>query len=105
MRKSKYRRITADWQPPILSRQAAIESNSVRYFTGEPCVNGHVAQRYTTNGGCLECVRPVRFGPTRADRKPSLPAQPFQVPLNWDAAYLATFYAWVQTQIDKMVQP
>jgi hypothetical protein len=26
-----------------------------RYFTGRPCVNGHIAERYTS-GGCVECV-------------------------------------------------
>jgi hypothetical protein len=28
-----------------------------RYFTGEPCKHGHVAERNTSNNGCLECTR------------------------------------------------
>lgn len=27
----------------------------VRYFTGRPCKNGHVSERLTSNGACLEC--------------------------------------------------
>lgn len=26
-----------------------------RYFTGKPCVRGHVAERYTYNGMCIAC--------------------------------------------------
>lgn len=26
-----------------------------RYFTGEPCVNGHVSDRQTSNGCCIAC--------------------------------------------------
>jgi hypothetical protein len=28
-----------------------------RYFTGEPCRNGHVVERYVSNGACVECLR------------------------------------------------
>ena len=28
-----------------------------RYFTGEPCARGHVAERATFGGGCVECSR------------------------------------------------
>jgi hypothetical protein len=28
-----------------------------RYFTGEPCARGHVAERATFGGGCVECRR------------------------------------------------
>jgi 5-methylcytosine-specific restriction endonuclease McrA len=27
------------------------------YFTGTPCVNGHIAPRFTSNGGCSECLK------------------------------------------------
>lgn len=46
----------------IVSRQEAIESKLPRYFTGEPCRNGHVAERATVNHTCAECKR-------NADRK------------------------------------
>ena len=28
-----------------------------KYFTGEPCKNGHVAERWNYNGLCVECKR------------------------------------------------
>lgn len=30
---------------------------SGKFFTGEPCKNGHVAQRWKYNGMCVECKR------------------------------------------------
>lgn len=42
--------------PQILSRAQALSSNSARYFTGQPCRRGHYAERYTVNGGCVECM-------------------------------------------------
>jgi 5-methylcytosine-specific restriction endonuclease McrA len=27
------------------------------YFTGVPCKNGHIAPRFTSNGGCSECLK------------------------------------------------
>jgi 5-methylcytosine-specific restriction endonuclease McrA len=27
----------------------------LRFFTGKPCVNNHLSQRTTANGGCLRC--------------------------------------------------
>jgi len=38
------------------SRQEAIESGAVRYFTGEPCKRGHKSPRYTLTGGCVACI-------------------------------------------------
>jgi hypothetical protein len=38
-------------------RQDAIENGAPRYFTGKPCVHGHVAERKTSDGHCVECVR------------------------------------------------
>ncbi len=37
-------------------RFQAAAQGSKRYFTGEPCKRGHVADRFTSNGGCTECV-------------------------------------------------
>lgn len=38
------------------SRKAAKEAGSPYYFTGEPCIHGHLAARYLCNTGCLDCV-------------------------------------------------
>lgn len=39
------------------SRAEALNMGSVKYFTGRPCLRGHVANRYAINSGCTECMR------------------------------------------------
>lgn len=45
---------------PIVTRAEAREMGLPRYFTGKPCPHGHVAERFTSGGGCRECLR-LRF--------------------------------------------
>ena len=40
----------------ILSFSEARMLGLVRYFTGKPCKNGHVAERLVSNRSCLQCV-------------------------------------------------
>lgn len=40
----------------LVSRQDAIEAGLKKYFTGEECKHGHVAERYTLNSGCVACI-------------------------------------------------
>jgi hypothetical protein len=40
----------------ITTRQQAIAQNAARYFTGNACIKGHVAERYTANKTCCECA-------------------------------------------------
>ena len=42
--------------PIIISRDEARVLNLKSFFTGEPCKHGHVAERYVSSGGCVECV-------------------------------------------------
>jgi 5-methylcytosine-specific restriction endonuclease McrA len=39
----------------IISRDAARAQGLKRYFTGAPCRNGHVAERYVCDTRCVEC--------------------------------------------------
>lgn len=39
-----------------------------RYFTGEPCRRGHIVERYTCSGNCVECDVVVRAGGSEATR-------------------------------------
>jgi superfamily II DNA or RNA helicase len=39
----------------VISRAEAMARGLNRYFTGKPCVNGHVAERPVGTAGCLEC--------------------------------------------------
>jgi ribosomal protein L32 len=41
----------------ITTRKAALAQGLTRYFTGKPCVEGHVEQRYTSSSVCLDCGR------------------------------------------------
>jgi hypothetical protein len=42
---------------PIISAREAYDAGKTRYFTGEPCKYGHVAERMVANGCCAECLR------------------------------------------------
>lgn len=44
----------------FISRQEAIEERLPRYFTGEPCKHGHVSERRTVSGACIECESVTR---------------------------------------------
>lgn len=45
---------------PLLSRKDAKSKSIKRYFTGKPCKKGHIAERQTVNGTCMECHR-IKF--------------------------------------------
>jgi 5-methylcytosine-specific restriction endonuclease McrA len=36
-------------------KAAARASGAIRYFTGKPCRNGHIAERLVCDGHCIEC--------------------------------------------------
>lgn len=37
------------------SRAEAARLGEQQYFTGKPCVHGHIANRFTSSGTCVEC--------------------------------------------------
>lgn len=41
--------------PAVISRAEARAAGLKRYFTGKPCKNGHLVERYATNGKCSAC--------------------------------------------------
>jgi hypothetical protein len=42
----------------ILSRKNAIAAGELKYFTGKPCKNNHLAPRYVQSSTCEECIHP-----------------------------------------------
>lgn len=40
----------------VMTRPEATARGLKRYFTGKPCINGHIAERITSNGWCLACA-------------------------------------------------
>jgi len=39
----------------IITRTEAAKLGLTKYYTGVACRNGHVCERYTVNGACVEC--------------------------------------------------
>ena len=42
--------------PKVISRAEAREQGLTKYFTGKPCKNGHIAERYTKTCECSKCI-------------------------------------------------
>lgn len=40
-----------------MDRFTAMLNNITRYNTGAPCMRGHNSDRYSSNGGCVECLK------------------------------------------------
>lgn len=47
----------ADPSLPIISAREAYDAGKTRYFTGQPCKRGHIAERMVRSGSCTECQR------------------------------------------------
>ncbi len=60
----------------ILSRDDAYAAGKTRYFTGEVCRNGHLAERYVTQGACVDCLKKFRKFAPNAYTKRLVPWQP-----------------------------
>jgi AraC-like DNA-binding protein len=41
----------------IIHRAEAVKAGHKTYFTGKPCVNGHIERRATHNSACAGCIR------------------------------------------------
>jgi 5-methylcytosine-specific restriction endonuclease McrA len=41
----------------IISCKEAKQQGLTQYFTGKPCIRGHIAHRLVSNGTCMECSR------------------------------------------------
>lgn len=40
----------------------AVKRGAQRYFTGKPCANGHIAERYTSTRSCCACAAGTQGG-------------------------------------------
>ena len=43
------------YEGPVVTREEAKAIGLTRFFTGKPCKHGHLFQRTTCNGGCIQC--------------------------------------------------
>ena len=39
----------------IMTKQCALDKGLKRFFTGEPCYRGHIAERLVSSGKCVTC--------------------------------------------------
>lgn len=87
--------------PPVISRTAAYKAGLRHYFTGKPCKQGHLAQRYVTNGACLECLNPfkLRRHPHRKDLEPYV-CPKLWVPTGATPEQYVALETYLQTCID-----
>lgn len=53
----------------IITRKEGREQGLVRYFTGEPCIHGHMDERTTSNGICRSCAKAFRNLPREAEKR------------------------------------
>lgn len=60
----------------IIDRRTALNQNRTRFYTGRFCKYGHDAERFTSNGGCVECINPKRRGALRSWHQPWMPTAP-----------------------------
>lgn len=52
----------------IISRAEAKALGQLRYFTGKPCKHGHISERGTTGGCCIECATIARERPENREK-------------------------------------
>lgn len=60
----------------IVSRSDARALKLKKYFTGEPCANGHISERYFPSGACKACINGDRL---KIDDHPELSAAKLRV--------------------------
>lgn len=60
--------ITADGLHAVITRSKAKLAGLNKYFTGKPCVWGHISQRETCSGQCLECSKIRRAKPSSIEK-------------------------------------
>ena len=41
----------------LISRKDAKVAGVKLFFTGEPCIRGHIAERFVSNGSCYDCLK------------------------------------------------
>ena len=58
-------------------RQIARALGMNRYFTGKPCKNGHIAERWVSKAKCVQCS---------AEREHAMPPEAKEEMLEWKRA-------------------
>jgi len=63
--------------PAITDRRTQAAQGYARFYTGKRCIHGHDAERFVSNGGCVECINVKRARKTTDARNVRFPDKPF----------------------------
>src|SRR5574338_906479 len=53
----------------VISRKEAKKQGLTKYFTGNPCKYGHIAERFVSTSHCLVCVKTIQVKCKKAYKK------------------------------------
>ena len=82
----------------VISRKEAKARGLKRYFTGKPCKHGHVSERYTGSGACVECnATPERKAYNARNARNARNATPERKA--YKAAYMASYNATPERKV------
>jgi hypothetical protein len=83
------------------TRKAAWQAGKTRYFTGQVCKHGHLAERFVSSGGCVQCVSPFKQR-KNAFTKDAIPYAPTKLwaRATYTAEQLAALEPYLQQCID-----
>lgn len=87
--------------PTVITREDAYRSGQQRFFTGKPCKQGHLAQRYVSTGSCVECMTryALRRHPFRKDLVPYV-CPKLWVPTGTTLEQYTALETYLQTCVD-----
>jgi hypothetical protein len=46
---------------PVITRAEAKQAGLARYFTGKPCRNGHISERFVVSKSCIACRKEMNW--------------------------------------------
>ena len=88
-----------------LSQEEAYAKGWRVFFTGQPCNEGHLAERSVRDGRCLECMHPPRYG-VHAETGwwAFQPKPPLRVPPNTPLSFHKRLAEKLQGEIPRLVK-
>jgi hypothetical protein len=80
----------------IITRKEAKEQNLVYYFTGKPCLHGHIDKRQTINGCCAECnrIKSVKFYYKHNGKEKQRTEHKNKIKSNWRKKHKGKVNSW-----------
>lgn len=87
----------------VTTREEAHTLGKARYYTGEACRSGHIAERYVSTGGCIACLRKYKasYAPQVLNHElvAWAPTNRFQIPKGLNPEQQANLEATLQTWV------